>query len=147
MASNISHFCKTILQQYLLHVHDIFSSFEHILYQQCLIISITDEYLTVQAFWRIMFSYRQVKEWHSKSDTRTQPDELGEGTSNPDIAIDRSYVRTKLENGLLRVWRVCLNVQCTCRGISTCIVSYIVFVEIYACVSYALHELLGVSWL
>ena len=54
-----------------------------------------------------MLSYRQIREWHSKSDTQTSS-EFGESSSTVDTAFDRSYVRTKLENGLLRVWRVCL---------------------------------------
>ena len=50
-----------------------------------------------------MFSFRQVKEWHSNSESHVS----SEVSDNPDRAFDRSYVRTKLENGLLRVWRVC----------------------------------------
>ena len=46
-----------------------------------------------------MFCYREVKEWHNKCELQTQSESV-------DLAFDRSYVKTKLENGLLRVWRV-----------------------------------------
>lgn len=61
-----------------------------------------------QVFWRIMFSYRQIREWHSRSDSHISS-EMDENSisRSVDSAFDRSYVRTKLENGLLRVWRVC----------------------------------------
>ena len=49
-----------------------------------------------------MYSYRQVKEWHTVSDVSKLP-EVGDSAES---AFDRSYVKTKLENGLLRVWRV-----------------------------------------
>ena len=52
----------------------------------------------------IMLSYRQVKEWHSSSDLQTLTDRVADSA---DLAFDRSYIKTKLENGLLRVWRVC----------------------------------------
>lgn len=59
-----------------------------------------------QVFWRIMFSYRQIREWHSRSDSHISS-EMDENSisRSVDSAFDRSYVRTKLENGLLRVWR------------------------------------------
>lgn len=55
-----------------------------------------------------MFSYRQIREWHSRSDSHISS-EMDENSisRSVDSAFDRSYVRTKLENGLLRVWRVC----------------------------------------
>lgn len=65
-----------------------------------MVIMIQCYFIYEQVFWKIMFSYRQVKEWHSKSDT------LSDVGDNADTAFDRSYVKTKLENGLLRVWRV-----------------------------------------
>ena len=71
-----------------------------------------------------MFSYRQIRQWHSSSDAQASADK----PKNDDTAFDRSYVRTKLENGLLRVWRVgtvqcCslysyINVLCICTYIS-----------------------------
>jgi hypothetical protein len=51
-----------------------------------------------QVFWRIMFCYKEVKEWHNQGGLETQSESV-------DWTFDRSYVRTKLENGLLRVWR------------------------------------------
>ena len=50
-----------------------------------------------------MFSYREVKEWHSSNESQTMTERVPESA---DSAFDRSYIRTKLENGLLRVWRV-----------------------------------------
>jgi hypothetical protein len=60
-----------------------------------------------QVFWRIMFCYKEVKEWHNQGGLETQSESV-------DWTFDRSYVRTKLENGLLRVWRVCL-IDIHCR--------------------------------
>ena len=54
-----------------------------------------------------MFCYKEVKEWHNKGGLETQSESV-------DWTFDRSYVRTKLENGLLRVWRVCL-IDIHCR--------------------------------
>ena len=48
-----------------------------------------------------MFCFKEVKEWHNKCHTQIP-------TENVDSNFDRSYVKTKLENGLLRVWRVCM---------------------------------------
>ncbi|CAI7995392.1 Syndetin [Geodia barretti] len=45
-----------------------------------------------------MFCYKEVKEWHNQGGLETQSESV-------DWTFDRSYVRTKLENGLLRVWR------------------------------------------
>ena len=56
-----------------------------------------------------MYSYCQVKEWHSKNLTRT-PSLDGEEPNGVEIAFNRSYVRQKLDNGLLRVWRVSVHV-------------------------------------
>ena len=52
-----------------------------------------------------MYSYCQVKEWHSKNRIKN-PSLDGEEPNGMEIAFNRSYVRQKLDNGLLRVWRV-----------------------------------------
>ena len=86
--------------------------------------------VTVQVFWKIMYNYCQIKEWHSKNYTRT-PSLDGEEPSSVDIAFNRSYVRQKLDNGLLRVWRVSVTVGieinvifqqiCMYRSVYTCL--------------------------
>ena len=57
-----------------------------------------------------MYNYCQIKEWHSKNYART-PSLDGEEPSSVDIAFNRSYVRQKLDNGLLRVWRVSVTIE------------------------------------
>ncbi|XP_064402332.1 syndetin-like isoform X2 [Halichondria panicea] len=53
------------------------------------------------AVWRILHNYYKVREWHSSSETTSS----GEGQEASEETFNRNYVRTKLENGLLRVWR------------------------------------------
>ena len=51
-----------------------------------------------------MYNYHQIKAWH---DTR---EKSSDGSSihakDTEDSFSRHYVKTKLENGLLRVWRV-----------------------------------------
>lgn len=55
--------------------------------------------------WKILHNYYRIKEWHSSY-------EAGSGENGQDVneeALNRIYVKTKLENGLLRVWRVSIH--------------------------------------
>ena len=58
--------------------------------------------------WKIMYNYHQIKTWH---DTRDKAEKSSESSSmnvdDADDSFSRHYVKTKLDNGLLRVWRVC----------------------------------------
>ena len=56
----------------------------------------------VKAMWKVMRTYHQVKLTHEADDVR----EDGADKEEPDAKFNRTYVRTKLDNGLLRVWRV-----------------------------------------
>lgn len=56
-----------------------------------------------QAMWRVMHTYHQIKLTHERRDERGA---TGEEKEEADEKFSRNYVRTKLENGLLRVWRV-----------------------------------------
>ena len=50
-----------------------------------------------------MHTYHQIKLTHERRDER---EETSEEKEEPDARFSRNYVKTKLENGLLRVWRV-----------------------------------------
>lgn len=50
-----------------------------------------------------MHNYHKIKKWHDSADSR-RPTNTSE--RKEEDAFNRNYVRTKLENGLLRVWRV-----------------------------------------
>jgi hypothetical protein len=56
----------------------------------------------MQTMWKIMYNYHQIKKWHGARDGDVETE------NNPDAedTFSRHYVKTKLENGLLRVWRV-----------------------------------------
>lgn len=57
----------------------------------------------MQAMWRLMHTYHRIKLTHERRDrTEEASKEQEEGNAK----FSRNYVRTKLENGLLRVWRV-----------------------------------------
>lgn len=53
--------------------------------------------------WRLMHTYHQIKLTHERRHRREADREEKE---EADSKFSRNYVRTKLENGLLRVWRV-----------------------------------------
>lgn len=60
-----------------------------------------------QTLWKIMYNYHQIKRWHDTQDEA----EKSSGDSpifanDAEDSFSRHYVKTKLENGLLRVWRV-----------------------------------------
>jgi hypothetical protein len=55
--------------------------------------------------WRLMHTYHQIKLTHERRDKREAE---SEEQDEADSKFSRHYVRTKLENGLLRVWRVSL---------------------------------------
>ena len=61
--------------------------------------------LLLQIVWRVMHSYHQVKVWHDLYDVKSA-DSLSEYENQAEISFNRNYVKTKLANGLLRVWRV-----------------------------------------
>ena len=54
-----------------------------------------------------MYNYHQIKHWH---DTREKVEKSSDDSSihmsDSEDSFSRHYVKTKLENGLLRVWRV-----------------------------------------
>lgn len=50
-----------------------------------------------------MFNYHQIKNWHGTRDDNEKSSESG---ADAEDSFSRHYVKTKLENGLLRVWRV-----------------------------------------
>ena len=57
----------------------------------------------IQSVWRIMHNYHKIKKWHDSADSRRLSNMDG---NKEEDAFNRNYVQTKLENGLLRVWRV-----------------------------------------
>lgn len=50
-----------------------------------------------------MYNYHQIKNWHG---ARDDVEKSSENNSDAEDSFSRHYVKTKLENGLLRVWRV-----------------------------------------
>ena len=76
-----------------------------------------------QAMWRVMHTYHQIKLTHERQDKRKEGSG-GEG-EEADARFSRNYVRTKLENGLLRVWRVSTSLHIfNCRSfecVRTCV--------------------------
>lgn len=50
-----------------------------------------------------MYNYHQIKNWHGARDDVEKSSENGPDAED---SFSRHYVKTKLENGLLRVWRV-----------------------------------------
>ncbi len=69
---------------------------------QFALVHVSQPVSSLQAVWRILHNYYKVREWHSSSETTSS----GEGQEASEETFNRNYVRTKLENGLLRVWRV-----------------------------------------
>ena len=57
----------------------------------------------VQTMWKIMYNYHQIKNWHG---ARDDIEKSSENSPDAEDSFSRHYVKTKLENGLLRVWRV-----------------------------------------
>ena len=73
---------------------------------------------SLQTLWRIMHNYYQVRRWHyseSRVPATTPLSLLSAGLgeeerTTAELAFDRNYVRQKLDNGLVRIWRVsCCN--------------------------------------
>ena len=80
----------------------------------------------MQHFWFVLSSYRRVNQWHidfdESSDKNKQeseilklpftngPEDDGEKVENESkvkSVFDRQYVRSKLDQGLNRIWQVC----------------------------------------
>ena len=60
-----------------------------------------------QAMWKVMGTYHQIKSTHEKADEMADKREAnGTNEEDTDTRFNRNYVKTKLDNGLLRVWRV-----------------------------------------
>ena len=58
-----------------------------------------------------MYNYHQIKSWHSARDDVEKSSKDGSiDVDDVQDSFSRHYVKTKLENGLLRVWRVSTNV-------------------------------------
>lgn len=74
-----------------------------------------------QALWRILHNYHQVKEWHTMSQVAAGT----EGQDPSEDAFNRNYVKAKLENGLLRVWRVGTCMMCIYAYVSYRLYMYI----------------------
>ena len=53
-----------------------------------------------------MYNYHQIKSWHGARDVAQMSSESGSIHKDDADSFSRHYVKTKLENGLLRVWRV-----------------------------------------
>ena len=54
-----------------------------------------------------MGTYHQIKSTHEKADEMADKREAnGTNEEDTDTRFNRNYVKTKLDNGLLRVWRV-----------------------------------------
>ena len=58
----------------------------------------------IQTMWKIMYNYHQIKNWHGARDGDVE--RCSENNPDAEDTFSRHYVKTKLENGLLRVWRV-----------------------------------------
>ena len=58
----------------------------------------------MQTMWKIMYNYHQIKNWHGARDGDVE--RFSENNPDAEDTFSRHYVKTKLENGLLRVWRV-----------------------------------------
>ena len=58
----------------------------------------------IQTMWKVMYNYHQIKYWHGARDCDVE--KSSENNSDAEDSFSRHYVKTKLENGLLRVWRV-----------------------------------------
>ena len=64
-----------------------------------------------------MYNYHQIKNWHGDRDGGV--DKSSENSPDAEDSFSRHYVKTKLENGLLRVWRVSGQVSSSCLVVST----------------------------
>ena len=61
-----------------------------------------------------MHNYYAIKRWHGDYDVRIPADSListddehtSKETMSSEIIFNRNYVKHKLENGLVRIWRV-----------------------------------------
>ena len=57
-----------------------------------------------------MYNYHRIKSWHDTLDRAEKSSgDSSIRVSDTEDSFSRHYVKTKLENGLLRVWRVSLN--------------------------------------
>lgn len=60
-----------------------------------------------KALWEVMLSYHRTMQWHEEHDKEEAvppTDEAGPEDAD-DSAVDRSYVKKKLEHGLTRIWQ------------------------------------------
>uniref|UniRef100_A0A3Q2Z7J8 VPS50 subunit of EARP/GARPII complex n=1 Tax=Hippocampus comes TaxID=109280 RepID=A0A3Q2Z7J8_HIPCM len=53
-----------------------------------------------KALWEVMLSYHRTMQWHEAHDKQDAA-----STESDELAIDRSYVKKKLEHGLTRIWQ------------------------------------------
>ena len=59
-----------------------------------------------------MYNYYKIKSWHDNHDISDKGSESSHAYVNDERdSFSRHYVKTKLENGLLRVWRVRVGVR------------------------------------
>ncbi|XP_019745283.1 syndetin isoform X2 [Hippocampus comes] len=60
-----------------------------------------------KALWEVMLSYHRTMQWHEAHDKQAAapaPEDAA-STESDELAIDRSYVKKKLEHGLTRIWQ------------------------------------------
>uniref|UniRef100_A0A668V4Y1 VPS50 EARP/GARPII complex subunit n=1 Tax=Oreochromis aureus TaxID=47969 RepID=A0A668V4Y1_OREAU len=60
-----------------------------------------------KALWEVMLSYHRTMQWHEehdKQETTPTPEDAAAAESD-ELAVDRSYVKKKLEHGLTRIWQ------------------------------------------
>ncbi|XP_065327103.1 syndetin isoform X1 [Pelmatolapia mariae] len=60
-----------------------------------------------KALWEVMLSYHCTMQWHEehdKQETTPTPEDAAAAESD-ELAVDRSYVKKKLEHGLTRIWQ------------------------------------------
>uniref|UniRef100_A0A669BV65 VPS50 EARP/GARPII complex subunit n=1 Tax=Oreochromis niloticus TaxID=8128 RepID=A0A669BV65_ORENI len=60
-----------------------------------------------KALWEVMLSYHRTMQWHEEHDKQETTPTPGKGftCSSDELAVDRSYVKKKLEHGLTRIWQ------------------------------------------
>ncbi|XP_051925217.1 syndetin isoform X2 [Hippocampus zosterae] len=60
-----------------------------------------------KALWEVMLSYHRTMQWHEAHDKQAAAPtpEDAVSTESDELAIDRSYVKKKLEHGLTRIWQ------------------------------------------
>uniref|UniRef100_A0A668VAG4 VPS50 EARP/GARPII complex subunit n=1 Tax=Oreochromis aureus TaxID=47969 RepID=A0A668VAG4_OREAU len=57
-----------------------------------------------KALWEVMLSYHRTMQWHEEHDKQETTPTPGKGFTCS-LAVDRSYVKKKLEHGLTRIWQ------------------------------------------